>query len=142
MDRDPRRATINRALAARVGDNPTSSAIAEATLATWEEVAARLAPIIGNRGVQALFGRALYLTSISFPRLAPSGHHDAWSPSLERLGACLEAYDPAAAAAASHALLATFTELLTGLIGDSLAERLLGPVWTAAPPSSDPEITS
>jgi hypothetical protein len=47
-----------------------------------------------------------------------------------------------AAAEASYSLLTTFVELLTNLIGASLAERLLGPVWLPPLPASKKEIKS
>ena len=49
------------------GEAPDASAIAEATLNTWRQVAARLAPVIGARGVDALFSRSLHVTSQDLP---------------------------------------------------------------------------
>jgi len=46
--------------------------------------------------------------------------------------ACLAAQQTAAAAEAAGALLLTFAELLATLIGESLTERLLAPVWARA----------
>lgn len=40
---------------------------------------------------------------------------------------------------AGHALLVTFTELLSTLIGDSLTRRLLSPVWAFSSPISEQE---
>jgi hypothetical protein len=116
-----------------------ASAVAEATLVTWQQVAARLAPVIGARGVDVLFGRALHLTSSAFPWLAIAWDHGDRAALLSILKSRLAGRETAAAAAASHALFATFTELLTALIGASLADSLLGPVAASAVPGTPPE---
>ena len=106
-----------------------ASTIAEATLDTWQRVADRLAPVIGAGGVDALFSRSLHVTSKTFPWLAMAGNDGSSAALLTGLKARLADQEPAAAAEASDALLGNFTELLTTLIGASLTERLLAPVW-------------
>ena len=50
---------------------PTDSEqVGNAALARWNDVAAALSPIIGARGVVALFRRSLYLRQAEFPFLA------------------------------------------------------------------------
>jgi hypothetical protein len=56
--------------------------------------------------------------------------------------ACLASQHTAAAAEAVYALLLTFTELLATLIGESLTERLLAPVWARPSLPSDQETVS
>jgi len=136
-DRELCREAIRRTLALRAGDAPDAGAIAEATLGTWHLVATRLAPVIGTRGVDVLFDRSLHLTSAAFPWLSMRGDHEGNALVLATLKAHLESSGEDAAAEASYTLLVTFTELLTTLIGESLTERLLEPVW--APPSSESE---
>jgi hypothetical protein len=121
------------------GAVPDASVVAEATLSTWQEVTARLAPVIGARGVDVLLGRALHLTSSAFPWLAFVWDHGNRATRLALLKSRLAGRETAAAAAASHALFATFTELLTALIGASLTDSLLGPVSASPPPSTPPE---
>lgn len=133
------RETIRRTLAQRIGDALDSRTTVDAVLATWQQVAARLAPVIGVRGTEALFGRALHLTSTTFLWLAIAEDRGNRAPSLERFRSCLAARDPATAVAGSLALLVTFTELLAALIGEDLTERLLAPVWTAPSAPSEPE---
>jgi hypothetical protein len=53
---------------------------------------------------------------------------------------CLQTRTPADALAASNTLLVTFTELLESLIGKSLADRLLDPVWTIPSPPNKQEL--
>jgi hypothetical protein len=133
---------IRRTLAQGAGEAPDASAIAEATLSTWQQVAARLAPVIGARGVDALFSRSLHVTSKTCPGLATAGNDGNSAALLAGLKARLAGQETAAAAEASQALLVNFTELLATLIGASLTERLLAPVWLPPPPESAQETTS
>jgi hypothetical protein len=120
------RESIRAALTQRVGI-PDSDATAKATEATWRLAAAQLVPVIGARGLQVLFDRALQVTSATFPWLAVgSGSSADLLPGVAERLACRR---PAEAAEASYTLFLTFTELLTTLIGESLTARLLTPVW-------------
>jgi hypothetical protein len=131
---EQQRDAIHRTLAQRAGGAPDANAIAEATLTTWHQVAARLSPVIGVRGVDVLFSRSLHLTSTDFPWLAITRGKEDRATQLASLRARLAERETASAAKASSSLLVTFTNLLSGLIGKSLTERLLGPVW--APPAA------
>ncbi|TVR67501.1 MAG: hypothetical protein EA420_00450 [Candidatus Competibacteraceae bacterium] len=102
-------------------------------------MADRLAPVIGVRGVDALFGRSLHVTSKTFPWLAMAGNDGSSAALLTGLKVRLAGQEPAAVAEASAVLLGNFTELLTTLIGASLTERLLAPVWLPSPPESEQE---
>lgn len=135
MDQDQLRQTIRRTLEQRAGVAPDAPAVAGSTLLTWQQVAARLSPVIGGRGVEVLFGRALHLTSRAFPWLAAAG--EAGVASVETLRARLAAHEATAAAEAGCAVLVTFTQLLGTLIGDSLSEHLLTPIW--GPPAPQRE---
>lgn len=135
MDRE----AIRRTLAWGAGEAPDASAIAEATLNTWRQVADRLAPVIGARGVDALFSRSLHVTSKTFPWLAVTGNDGNGTALLASLKLRLAGQETAAVAQASDALLVNFIELLTTLIGASLTERLLAPVWAPPPPESEQE---
>jgi hypothetical protein len=131
------RELIRTVLAQRVGV-PNSKATANATAATWRLLGAQLAPVIGARGLEVLFDRALRMTSATFPWLAVDGGSGAGSgagllPGVVELLACQR---PAEAAEASYTLFLTFTELLMTLIGESLTTRLLAPVWASPSLSS------
>ena len=125
--------TIRRTVAHRAGSTD-ASAIAGSTVSTWEQVAARLSPVIGVRGVEVLFGRALQLTRRSFPWLDAGGD---LANSLEAVRALLASHEATAAAEAGCSLLENFTDLLAALIGTSLSDRLLAPVWE--PPALEPK---
>lgn len=123
------REAIRIALAPRSGRHPDAKAIAEATAATWDMVTLQLAPVIGARGLDALFRRALHVTSAAFPLLAVVADVGSGADPPPSLTACLAGQDAATAAKASYTLLVTFTELLATLIGEPLTLRLLAPVW-------------
>jgi hypothetical protein len=127
-------------LADRLAQDADAAQVANAVAAVWREIDAALYPIIGHGGVAALYNRSLNLTRTAFPWL---GRADA---------GLLASVDPAAlkdalaeqtveeAAAGGSALLDTFRELLSSLIGPSLTDRLLRSVWapsSGSPPAQD-----
>jgi hypothetical protein len=123
-----RRKMIRNKLAQYAGSTPDAHAIAAATVAIWPQISAQLAPVIGARGVDVLLDRSLHLTSVSFPWLTSGAEHGR-TLVLGDIKTCLGRQEAAAAAAASCELVSAFCELLATLIGDSLTDRLLGPVW-------------
>jgi hypothetical protein len=102
---------------------------ADAAVATWHDVYAALSPIIGPGGVAALYRRSLSLRLADYPWLAnvsecplPPGDFSALRRELSQQAKA----DPVAA---NGALLRSFSQLLTNLIGASLTARLLQSVW-------------
>jgi hypothetical protein len=137
--KDLRHQAIRRTLDRQHGPDSGTAARVEAALSVWRDVTERLAPMIGTRGVDALVGRSMELATPRFPWLGPAGERvDGLGP-LASFQARLEVQDPAVATEASVALLAAFTDLLAGMIGVSLTDRLLDPIWTAPPPASAKE---
>lgn len=138
-DRSPRR-RLTAPLASRVEDENSAAQIAAACGAVWLELDSALAPIVGSRGVSALGQRSLHLASAAHPWLAarqPGGPTTLDSGLLVSLLATRNSDD---AAAAADTFLQTVHELLTGLIGESLTERLLRTVW--GPPDTPTNSTS
>ena len=129
-----RRDVIRDKLMRCAGKAPDASAVAAATVAIWPQVFERLAPIIGPRGIDALFRRALHLTGRSFPSVSGDVGHG--TAALDAFSAHLRQEDVSTAAAASGEILFSFTELLADLIGESLTDRLLDPVWALPAPAS------
>jgi hypothetical protein len=105
-----------------------SARIAAAAVRLWSGVDEGLAPILGQRGVTALYQRSLSIARTRFSWL-PHGAGELRGGELRTLQTALLAQPPALAAAASGALLKIFSDLLTNLIGEALTERLLGSVW-------------
>jgi hypothetical protein len=117
-----------------------ASQVADAAVQTWRAVDAALSPIIGPRGVAALYKRSLYVACKLHPWLA-AVHQDTRQPGdFDPLHAALARQPGPAAAAAHEALLQTHRDILGRLIGAPLTERLLrpiGPLPSNVPPVQD-----
>ncbi len=135
MDAGARREAIRIMLMQRAGSASDTNAIAQATVDIGHQMATRLAPVIGARGVDVIFSRALHQTSSAFPWLAIAEDHGDIALRLASLKAHFAGQETATAAQGSSALLSTVTELLASLIGEPLTERLLDSVW---PPPASP----
>jgi hypothetical protein len=103
--------------------------IADEVVAQWHAIESALAPILGSRGVAALYHRSCFLATRAHPWLSQGASGGSPMLDLAALRACVSVQDAAQAASGGSFLLRTFLELLTNLIGASLAERLLGPLW-------------
>jgi hypothetical protein len=136
------RETIRTTLARHAGSLPGTNAASDAAAATWRLVELQLVPVIGTRGLDVLFRRALHQTTTAFPWLAAAVDRGGSASPLPSLMACLATQHTATATEAASALLLTFAELLATLIGESLTERLLAPVWARPSLPSEPETAS
>jgi hypothetical protein len=133
------RESIGKTIALRAGPGADAGAIALATLVLWQRIATQLEPVIGARGVDALFGRALHLAGKAHPCLAPDGLRGSSAAALEQVQQQLSAQGDELAREASLSLLAGFSDLLASLVGDSLTERLLRPAWEPTPKNENHE---
>ena len=106
--------------------------------ATWAEIDGRLSALIGHRGVEALFSRSIHVTRTTAASLEGLGESTDGTVSYGEVASRLSALEPARAREVSLSLLLSFTDLLSSRVGDSLTERLLGPIWTPieAPPAA------
>jgi hypothetical protein len=125
----PGNGRIEATLAKRVSADPRAHEIAVATRAICSEIDAALSPIIGQRGVAALYKRSLYVLGASHPALTVLHENVLTTMDLDALRAVIADQGDADALAGSVALLHSFHALLTSLVGSSLTERLLHPVW-------------
>jgi hypothetical protein len=116
------------ALADQVGRNRDAKDIANAIALVWDGIDLALRPIIGKRGVDALFRRCVEVTALSYPWIAALSADVQSSMDLQTLRDVLLRQELAHFAAASDAMLAQFHAMLAELIGLSLTERLLRPV--------------
>ncbi len=120
-------------LGQRLPADADASQVADAVDAVWREIDQALHPIVGHRGVVALYNRSLTLASARHPWLA-AGHLGALAAiDATALRAALVQQPPVEAAAGGGALLQSFRDLLSSLIGASLTDRLLRPVWAPTP---------
>jgi hypothetical protein len=91
----------------------------------WRRLAAHLRPLIGESGFCALFSRGIRLTAAQFDWLVASQPGKSSEAAVGALGEAFAAADAASARAANAALLNTFANLLSDLIGDALTFRIL-----------------
>lgn len=113
----------------RSRDGADSTKLADAAVAHWHAIDAALSPIIGKLGVAALYDRSLFLAVKSHPWLAHEHASNAHGIDLPALRAVLVGRDASEISEGNATSLQAFMKLLAGLVGPSLAERLLGPLW-------------
>ena len=97
--------------------------------ALCHEINVVLSPVLGARGVVALFNRSDHLCAASQPWLAGLRDVPKLEAGCEALVALLAQREPDEALSSGEAYLQTFHDLLLSLIGPSLTERLLRTVW-------------
>ncbi|VVN39776.1 hypothetical protein PS662_05388 [Pseudomonas fluorescens] len=120
---------IVASLAHRVGPNADIARIAQAIVSTLQAMDAALTPIIGVQGVAALYRRSLHLCASKHPRLAGICNDVQSAPDPTDLNSVLVAQSETDGWYFGEALLMTYYELLTTLIGPSLTAHLLRDVW-------------
>jgi hypothetical protein len=126
----------------RITEDADVEQIADTVVAIWLEIDQTLYPIIGHRGVAALYNRSLKLTAAAYPWLA-MGHPGLMAaPDPAALKGALMQHTAADAAAGGSALFQTFHELLASLVGVPLTERLLSCVWASLSGASAAQDTS
>lgn len=99
--------------------------IADGLASLWREIDAVLCPIIGQRGVAALYQRSLHLASQTYPWLASADDRNQTSIDPTQLKALLMQQQRSDLIEGGGFLFKTFYELLVSLVGPSLTERLL-----------------
>lgn len=103
--------------------------VADAAVARWESMVAALTPVLGPRGVAALYRRTLDVAGRTHPCLLHA-HESAEPIRFEQLRKVLLAQPATQAAMATDASIQTFHELLNSLIGTPLTQKLLGSLWS------------
>lgn len=122
-------------LTRRVGGPADDDAerVADAIVVIWLDINETLHPIIGYRGVAALFNRSLKIAMREFAWLGDGHQGVLASVDASALKATLLRQAPDAAMAGGIVLFVTFHELLASLVGPSLTDQLLCAVWTQPP---------
>ncbi len=110
-----------------------TSQVADAAVAQWLQIDQALHPILGHRGVTALFNRSVKHTAARFPWLGqdPQDALAVVDPSV--LKAALLLQTAAEASAGVDALFQSLHDLLTSLIGSPLTDQLLRSVSAHSP---------
>jgi hypothetical protein len=119
-------------IASRFEAEADSARTAAIITSTFETVHATLVPVIGTSGVTVIFFRSREIASRVHPWLAVPEHDDS-PPGFGALRTILAKQNPRTAAAGGNAIITSFHELLSGMVGASLTERLLRPVLTSLP---------
>lgn len=127
----PAQTRVTASLAFSVGHNADAAHVADAMGSAWSDMDQALSPVLGRRGMAALYKRSLHLNAAACPGLAQmhEGTDASLAIDLAPLHSLLAEQSDADAARLGELLIHTFTELLGSLIGASLSERLLESVW-------------
>lgn len=91
-----------------------------------------LSPIIGDGGVSALLQRSLFLIIPAVPWLESLYRQDLVVGNYAALRSAISEQTYGDAIKGAEALFRTLHALLVSLIGDSLTERLLRPMYTSS----------
>ncbi|MDB5856989.1 MAG: hypothetical protein JWQ76_678 [Ramlibacter sp.] len=133
---------IQSFLSQRVREGASAGQVADMVDSAWRQIVAALAPVIGQRGVAALYKRSLHLATAPHPWLAAAQDVGSLAEmNLAALRAELVRRSGTEAAAAGAALLLSFHGLVGSLIGPALSGQLLGGVWVkffSGSPAQDP----
>jgi hypothetical protein len=119
-------------LALRLGSGVGVDALACAFVAVWQDVDAALRPVIGPRGVAALFDRTAHAVGARHAWLGHARQNPAAGLDVAPLQALFAQQSGEQALAGANDFLMTFHELLVTLIGAALTERLLRSAWGPA----------
>jgi len=117
------------AFAAIVARGASSTEIAQTAHEVWQQVDASLSPIIGHRGVSALYLRSVHLLRRDHRSLGALDPEAMTVDVLAELNRASKRQTAEVAAEMNAAMLETFRELLTRLIGAALTDRLLRCAW-------------
>ncbi|MBA5689758.1 hypothetical protein [Rugamonas apoptosis] len=112
----------------RIAVSRDPARVPETSAVLWRGLAEHLTAIIGERGFDALYARSLHQVSATYPWLAgidPAEEHVTFSQLQHRL----QQQSMPAAGEASSALLCTFIDTLTLLIGELVTSSILRAAW-------------
>ncbi len=130
----PESRRIAAALESRVGPGSDVSHVANSVLSLWRELERDLTPIVGSRGVAALYGRSLYLATHTHAWLGATLDGVQLTMDLDALRDAILAQPSRIGIEGCDLLFRTFHTLLVSMVGPELTERLLRNVL--APSSS------
>lgn len=136
----PRNSALQHLIVQKILVKPTvapqdARLLAASTVQHWCGMATQVAPIIGVKGVHALYARSLHMSSTAYPCLAAVAIGADETPFIH-LETQLAACSSQEAIAAANTLFINFIDLLAALIGESLTEQLLQAAWQDEPPPS------
>lgn len=127
-------------LASRIANHTSAVDLAGTVVSLWGEIDGALRPIIGQRGVVALFKRSVQMTAREHPWLLSVLQEPNTDLQFSAIADHFARQQTATAVSGGQAMLLAFHQLLSSLIGVSLTERLLQPVFSPAngsPPTQE-----
>lgn len=133
MTIEDRKKLIAQLLTPRSPTNADAGAIADRALWSWERIAFHLKPLIGETGFQSLYQRAIHLAAPECPGFTQLRRGSTTDKLFQTLRGDLMLLDEAATQHCSNALLNSFIELVSSMIGDGLATQILHSAWKDAP---------
>lgn len=108
---------------------PASGPVPQLAMRCWQQLATQLTPYFGEAGFCALYGRALRLAQPDYEWLISPSPTASSQILFESLAHALENVNGMVAAQANARLLEIFTNILSTLIGEVLATRILSSAW-------------
>lgn len=124
----------------RLSADVDAAGAAAAVVAVWRDADRALRPLIGSRGVVALFNRSAHVCAEAHPWLALAAQDPAAPLDLDALQALFAARGAMQSLAAGNQLHEQLHRLLEHLIGDNLGETLLRTAWGLRDPSPQPDV--
>jgi hypothetical protein len=120
------------ALLIRTDAELNAERISDAFVSVCGRIDTLLCPVFGQRGAAALYKRSLYLAGRTHEWLADSAQ--SFDPPVEFavLRSLIAEQRNEAAYAGASAYLQSLYDLLAGMVGPSLTEQLLRPLWADA----------
>ncbi|MCP8688246.1 hypothetical protein [Marinobacterium sedimentorum] len=131
---------IEAELAHRFEGRMDAGLIAAALVTLWREIDIVLNPIMGKRGVAALYQRSLYLAAQTYPWLASPHQGVQTSIDFTHFKSLLIHQQPDDLIQGGSVIFKNLHELLVSLVGPSLTERLLRSVGDnlfSSPPAQE-----
>ncbi|CAN5266015.1 hypothetical protein BH11PSE11_BH11PSE11_27780 [soil metagenome] len=99
----------------------------------WRALAEELDSLIGEGGVQSLFSKSLHVTRARFPWLPAGRPGQTIHASFEDLQLCFAGRAASVIAEANVALLTTFIDILTSLVGKQITTSIMRAAWGELP---------
>jgi hypothetical protein len=124
-----RRQDLVRLIRRRARSSADGSAVSTIARGMHGELSAALASLISSIGVEALSARAFDLTQREYPAGERGGDNSRTDDPFTAVVLWLDRQATSAATDAAAAMFATFTELLTALIGEQLTMQYLHKAW-------------
>ncbi|MDI1309982.1 MAG: hypothetical protein PSV17_11215 [Methylotenera sp.] len=102
---------------------------ADMAIILWEQMAAKIISIIGEKGFHSLYVRSVFLNVPKFSWLATYNPKSEINNQFLELKACFELLMPEQVKEANNQLLITLTDILASLIGAPLTTNILWMAW-------------